>query len=117
MQTGESPIRILFGINRDFDLCSAELLHHRIEILHAEINHPLTGGISEILTVLRKWGKHSRASLLRPGRVAVIRRDEVDAQMLLVPRRDGCRIFGAEEQTANSSYTLIHARRYSFVCS
>jgi len=106
MQAGKSPVWILLRIDGDFNPGGPKLLHHGGEVSHAKIDHPMLALISEILAVLRKRGKDSRSRLLRPGFLAVIDWRKSNAQMFLIPLSRGCRILGAEEYTADSSYTL-----------
>jgi len=106
MQPSKPPVRVGFRINRDINLCGSKLLHHRLEVANAKIDHPLLLRPTEIICVVRKRGKDRRAGLLRPGLLAVISRHQADAEMLLVPLSHRRRILCAEEQATNSSYTL-----------
>src|ERR1017187_5088494 len=106
MQTSKSSVRILLRIDRDVNPGGTKLLHHRVEIPHAKIDHPVLRGVAEMFAVLWKRGKDGRSGLLRPQFLAVIGWHQINAEMFPVPLSRRRRILRAEEQTSNSSYTL-----------
>ena len=108
MQASKSSVWILLQINNDVNLGGTELLHHRIEIPHAKIDHPVFRGVAEMFAVLRKRGKDGRPYLLRPRLLAVIGWHEIDAEMFPVPLSRRFRILRSEEQASNASY-MLHA--------
>src|SRR5688572_2034273 len=106
VQPREASIRILLLIDRDRYPSRAELPDHPIQVAHAEIDHPLLRGVAEIVAVSRERGENGRAGLLRPWLLAVIRRNEIDAKVVLVPLRHRLWILRAKKQTANSCYSM-----------
>src|SRR5258705_12898661 len=106
MQPRKSSVRVRLRIDRDVNRCGAKLLHHRIEIPNAKINHPLLISIAEIICFVRKWGEDRRTGFLRPRLLAVITWDKIDSQMLQIPLAQGRRILRAEKQASNSGNML-----------
>ena len=83
-----------------------KLRHHGVEIIHPEIDHPFLLGTSEVIAVIRERSESGGACFLSPGLLAVIRRHQIDAEMVLVPLAQRRWILGPKEESANSSHTL-----------
>src|SRR6266511_5308292 len=116
MQSGESSVRVSLRVHGDVNLRGSKLLHHRIKIPNAKIDHPLLVGTAEIVCVVRKWGEDRRASFLRPGLLAVFTRHQIDSQMLLIPLAQSRGIVRAEEQASNSG-NMLHTVLWLFLGS
>jgi len=56
----------MFRIHRHMNVRFAKLLHHRVEIAYAEVNHPLLFRSAKVIGVLCKRRKNSGACLLIP---------------------------------------------------
>src|SRR6266516_1265481 len=106
MQTSKPSVRINPRIDRNFNLDGTKLRHHRVEIPHPKIDHPIFLGIAEILAVLRKRSKDSRPGFLRPGLLAVISWHQIHPKILLIPFGHRCWVLGAEEQASDSGDML-----------
>src|SRR2546423_13229235 len=102
----KSSVRVGLRIDRDVDFRGSKLLHHRVEIRNTKIDHPLLVSTTEITSVVRKGSKDRWTGCLRPRFLAVISAYTIDAQMLLIPLAQGCRIVRAEEQASNSNNML-----------
>jgi hypothetical protein len=90
-------------IDRDLNLRGSQLPDHRIEIAHAEIDHPLFVRPAKVIGILRERGKDSRTCFLRSRLMVVIARGEIDSELIPIPSPQSGRIPGAKEQPPNPS--------------
>ena len=97
MQAGKSSVWIRFRINSNINPCSTQLFHHRVQIRHAKIDHPLLLDFAEMLAVFREGRKNCRSAHLRPRLLAVVGWREIDAQILLIPLSRCTGILGTKE--------------------
>ena len=85
--------RIPFGTGFDGDTGRCELRHEGIEIIDAEIDHPLLVG-REIIGGGRERGEDGDPCLLTP--------EIGDAEMVGIPLGQSLGVLGAEEDAANA---------------
>src|SRR4051812_45405406 len=64
VQAREAAVWICLGIDTHFNVLRAELCDHRVEIAHAEIDHPLLLHVAEVFGVVRERAEDSRAGFL-----------------------------------------------------
>jgi hypothetical protein len=76
-----ADLRIPFGAGLDRDARCFQLIHHRLEIIHAEIDHPLLLRPPKIFRCGDKRPKDGGACLLMPDRFMHV----ADAEMFLIP--------------------------------
>jgi hypothetical protein len=56
-KAGEAAVGIMLWVCCDGDTGGAELVDHCVEIADAEINHPLFGGVAEVVGIGWEWSE------------------------------------------------------------
>src|SRR4029077_7612747 len=113
MQATEPAVGIRLRVNLHRDSRSLQLGRHFVEIPHSKVQHPDFAGIPEIFTRLREGSESGRSCLLCPWGFPVAGWFLQNSQVLLIPKRQGFRILGSKEESADSSH-LFHFRSSSY---
>jgi len=89
-------------INLDGKARRAQLRHHRLQVAHPEVDHPLLLAGAKVAGRLLERCEHGGTGLLLPHRVVVVGGNHCDPEVLAVPRGEALRVTRAEEQAANA---------------
>ena len=106
VEASEAAVGVRLRIDLDGNAGRAKLRDHGVKIRDAKIDHPLLDGVfgrvlvrvAEVCCVLGKRREGRWSGLLLPGRVVVVLRHNVHAEMIAVPLRQGFRLARAKEE-------------------
>ena len=106
MCAGEAAKGIVLRVHLDLDPGGAQLRHHRVEVTHAQIEHPHLLWTPEVVGIRREWLEGGWPCFLEPRLILIALLAWRHAQMLLIPRLQRLRVARPKEEPADSRHAL-----------